>query len=112
MESKAIQMKLNNQNQPHRNKFLLITAAVAALHTSHQLFGAATRTWDGGASTLSFNDPANWSADTKPGTTDTAVFTDAGFGADADYAIDLGGDQTVRVLRFGTTGATPAALTK
>ena len=60
---------------------------------------AAEYTWDKDAGTLDWNDPVNWSSNTKPGTNDTAYFTATGI-TSGDTVL-LGADQTVGTLKFG-----------
>jgi hypothetical protein len=57
---------------------------------------AAEYTWDKGAGTLDWNDPVNWSSDTKPGTADTATFDWSGLAS--GNTVTLGADQTIGTL--------------
>jgi fibronectin-binding autotransporter adhesin len=92
------------------NRSKLRLAAALALYSA--VARAATITWDGGAGSLSWEDGANWSSDARPASADTVVFHDTGFGPGTDYTILTNADQTITVLRFGTTGANAQALTK
>jgi hypothetical protein len=65
---------------------------------------AVTRTWDKGANSLNWNDPVNWSNDTKPGASDTASFTSAGV-ASGDTVL-LGANQTNGTLTVGSSAPT------
>lgn len=59
---------------------------------------AAEYTWDKGAGTLDWNDPVNWSSNTKPGATDTASFTATGL-TSGDVVL-LGTNQTIGTFRL------------
>ena len=59
---------------------------------------AAEYTWDKGAGTFDWNDPVNWSSNTKPGTNDTASFT--GTGIVSNDVVLLGANQTIGTFRI------------
>ena len=81
------------------NKVFRITGYLVVLLSIVTSLSAAEYTWDKGAGTLDWNDPVNWSSNTKPGTNDTANFTATGI-ASGDTLL-LGADQTVGTLKFG-----------
>ena len=64
---------------------------------------STTRQWDGGptGTGTSWNDPTNWSEDTLPRSSDTAVFTDSGL--TANKVISLDANQTISNLVLQTT---------
>ena len=73
-----------------------ICSMLAVLAATAVTLHAAEYTWDKGAATLDWNDPVNWSSDTKPGTADTAKFTSTGIAA--NDVVALGANQVVNIL--------------
>jgi hypothetical protein len=70
---------------------LLAAAAVLLLSTSAA--SAATITWDGGAGTLNWLTPANWSGDVLPGPNDDVVIDIPG-----DAVVTLAGNASIKSL--------------
>lgn len=83
------------------NKVLRIYGYIAVLAATAASLGAVEYTWDKGAGTLDWNDPVNWSSDTKPGINDIATFTATGI--TAGNTVLLGADQTIGSLKFNSS---------
>lgn len=63
------------------------------------------RTWDRGAGTDVWNTAANWSSDTKPTSTDTAIFSTTGGVPGAGTTITLGANQSILDLSISATNS-------
>lgn len=60
---------------------------------------ATDYTWSNGAGTMAWGDAGNWTPEGVPGTGDNITFTSTGIAADS--TISMGGDRSVKSIKFG-----------
>ena len=80
------------------NKKSPLCSTLAVLAVTAMTLHATEYIWDKGAGTLDWNDPVNWTSDTKPGTADTARFDATGL-VTGDTVL-LGANQTISTLNL------------